>query len=134
MREGNDGDNDMTPIVLVESKENQIFAFVDKTPAMNTLNTNVTYDYSSDFLLDVSSHRGLGFNSKSEATPSGTKLEEGERSCFDTSPDEKGDTYECSTFKVGNEIAEYLLDEDSFLEKNTILFRGFSLSLANDFF
>ncbi|KAJ8753252.1 hypothetical protein K2173_017868 [Erythroxylum novogranatense] len=70
----NRGDNDLEesqPIILVDSKQNPIVAYFDGTPSLESEKMNFTYDYSSSFALDESSHRGLGFWDESETTLDG---------------------------------------------------------------
>ncbi|XP_019463084.1 PREDICTED: uncharacterized protein LOC109361984 isoform X3 [Lupinus angustifolius] len=56
---------------LVDSKQNQVIAHVDQTPPSKSNNVEDTYAYGSDFVLGDSSHRGLGFHSEHDKTPSG---------------------------------------------------------------
>ncbi|KAG5243780.1 Zinc finger protein [Salix suchowensis] len=103
--------DEVQPIVLVDSKETQIVAYFDETPTLKACNRNLTYEYSSDFLLGDSSHRGLGFGEKFEATPgaqsSSKQMEEEEQkgSSFGSSSFEKemnsDDTTNC---KAGEEM------------------------------
>ncbi|KAJ6743043.1 G-PATCH DOMAIN CONTAINING PROTEIN [Salix viminalis] len=103
--------DEVQPIVLVDSKETQIVAYFDETPTLKACNRNLTYEYSSDFLLGDSSHRGLGFGEKLEATPgaqsSSKQMEEEEQkgSSFGSSSFEKemnsDDTANC---KAGEEM------------------------------
>jgi G patch domain-containing protein 2 len=76
------------PIVLVDSKETHIVAYLDETPTLKPCNLNLTYEYSSDFLLGESSHRELGFCEEFEATPgaesSSKQMEEEEMDSDDT--------------------------------------------------
>lgn len=55
------------PIILFNSKETKIVAYIDEKPSTEIPNSNITYDYNSDFLLGESIHRGLGFGGESEA-------------------------------------------------------------------
>ncbi|XP_065854074.1 uncharacterized protein [Euphorbia lathyris] len=89
-------DSDLSePIVLVDSKENQIVAYIDQTPPSETNNEDVTYDYNSNFFLGDNLHRGLGFCDESEAIPgaiasSSKQMGEGkDGSCSDFSSSEK---------------------------------------------
>ncbi|KAB5552829.1 hypothetical protein DKX38_010140 [Salix brachista] len=103
--------DEVQPIVLVDSKETQIVAYFDETPTLKACNRNLTYEYSLDFLLGDSSHRGLGFGEKFEATPgaqsSSKQMEEEEQkgSSFGSSSFEKemnsDDTANC---KAGEEM------------------------------
>ncbi|KAF9680691.1 hypothetical protein SADUNF_Sadunf06G0147900 [Salix dunnii] len=103
--------DEVQPIVLVDSKETQIVAYFDETPTLKACNRNLTYEYSSDFLLGDSSHRGLGFGEKFEAAPgaqsSSKQMEEEEQkgSSFGSSSSEKemnsDDTANC---KAGEEM------------------------------
>ncbi|XP_022749574.1 uncharacterized protein LOC111299001 isoform X2 [Durio zibethinus] len=81
------GDNKVDeshPIVLVDSKETQIIAYMDQNTPPKPSHVNYTYEYSSDFVLGDSSHGGLGFDVESEATPSGTE------SCMKQMEEQKG--------------------------------------------
>ncbi|KAK1554583.1 hypothetical protein Q3G72_014281 [Acer saccharum] len=72
---GNDRDDNLDksrPIILLNSQDNKIVAYVDETPTLNPHNVNYSYDYDSSFVLGESSHRGLGFSDESEAVQSGT--------------------------------------------------------------
>ncbi|KAL6973962.1 hypothetical protein U1Q18_028146 [Sarracenia purpurea var. burkii] len=81
------------PILLVDSKETQIVAYVDQTPATEPYIGQFTYDYSTAFAMDDRSHTGLGFCGEVEATPSGVEsslqVEEKEGSYYDTSSSEE---------------------------------------------
>ncbi|KAG8491714.1 hypothetical protein CXB51_015122 [Gossypium anomalum] len=89
------GDNkkdEMHPIILL-SKESQIVAYMDQTTPSKPSLVNYTYGYGSDFVLGDKSHRGLGFDDESEATPSGIescskKMEEQEGACSNLSSSE----------------------------------------------
>ncbi|XVE98494.1 hypothetical protein REPUB_Repub03eG0111500 [Reevesia pubescens] len=75
-------------------KEAQIIAYMDQTTPSKPSHVNYAYEYSSDFVLGDRSHRGLGFDDESEATPSGIesctkKMEEQEGACSDLSSFEK---------------------------------------------
>ncbi|XP_059453564.1 uncharacterized protein LOC132184090 isoform X2 [Corylus avellana] len=73
-QEGNNGDNDIDeshPIVLVDSKEARIVAYVDKTPFSEPQDVEYTYEYNSEFVLGDGTHQGLGFHSEPEGTPNG---------------------------------------------------------------
>ncbi|KAK9269680.1 hypothetical protein L1049_001458 [Liquidambar formosana] len=117
---GPNGDNALDeshPIMLVDSKENKIFAYVDQTPSTKPLDVEYTYDYSSALVLDDSSHRGLGFSEDPEATPSGIglsskKTEEEEESCSVSSSLEKeidaDGSFNC---EIGGKMFEGLMGE-----------------------
>ncbi|CAK7338516.1 unnamed protein product [Dovyalis caffra] len=117
LQEGTSRDTDESrPIVLVDSKENQIVAYLDETPTLAPCNLNLTYDYSSDFLLGESSHRGLGFCEEFEATPgaesSSKQMEEEEQkgSSFDSPPSEKEmDADDTANCEAGEEMVEEML-------------------------
>ncbi|XP_011033482.1 PREDICTED: uncharacterized protein LOC105131955 [Populus euphratica] len=89
VQEGTSRDMDVSqPIVLVDSKETHIVAYLDETQTLKPCNLNLTYEYSSDFLLGESSHRELGFCEEFEATPgaesSSKQMEEEEMDSDDT--------------------------------------------------
>ncbi|PHU11259.1 G-patch domain-containing protein [Capsicum chinense] len=99
------------PIVLVDTKETQIVAFVDEGPSKEPQNEGYIYDcttplsldvrqnkdsneagyagdYSAGFSLDESSHRGLGFYEEAETTHGGVEFsskEEKENPSFESS-------------------------------------------------
>nr|XP_048333164.1 uncharacterized protein LOC107427271 isoform X1 [Ziziphus jujuba var. spinosa] len=115
--ERNDKNNNFDesrPFVLVDSKEAQIFAYVDKTPSSRPNDVEITYDYGSNLILGDSSHRGLGFSDKLEGTPSGVEasaeqMKEQEESCFDSSSSEKEmNTEERSNHELGVNVTEDL--------------------------
>ncbi|CAL0325682.1 unnamed protein product [Lupinus luteus] len=64
--------NKLQHFALVDSKQkNQVIAHVDQTPPSKSNKVEYTYAYGSDFVLGDSSHRGLGFHSEHDKTPSG---------------------------------------------------------------
>lgn len=82
------------PLVLVDSKEAPIVAYVDQTPSSQPRNVEFTYSYGSSFVLGDSSHRGLGFCDELEGTPSNAEasskqMEEQEESCSNSLSSEK---------------------------------------------
>ncbi|KAJ6296218.1 hypothetical protein OIU78_024122 [Salix suchowensis] len=98
-------------IVLVDSKETNIVAYLDETPTMKPCNLNSAYNYSSDFLLGESSHRGLGFCEEFEATTgaksSSKQMEEEEKKgySFDSSSSDKEmDADDTANCEVGEEM------------------------------
>lgn len=54
----------------MDSKENQIVAYVDQMPSSEPRDVEFTYDYHSDFVLGDVSHQGLGFQAETEGTSS----------------------------------------------------------------
>ncbi|GFS41688.1 D111/G-patch domain-containing protein [Actinidia rufa] len=123
----NDAENNLDeshPIVLVDSEKTRIVAYVDQTPATELQNSEFTYDYGTSFAMDDSSHRGLGFCTESEATPSGIgsslQMEEKEGSCFESSSSEgEMDADVCYTHGASTEAVSDLLAESSSPEKNS---------------
>ncbi|XP_043701295.1 uncharacterized protein LOC122651811 [Telopea speciosissima] len=99
--------DDSQPIVLVDSKETQIVAYVDQTPDANALSGgDFTYEYGSSFVLGESCHRGLGFCDEQETTPSGigsssAKEEDREGLGFNSSSTEKEMNAEKSSSRKG---------------------------------
>lgn len=69
MVEEREKDFESQPILLLDSKETPIVAYVDEGPGKNIQGTSYMYDYTTDFTLDEGSHRGLGFNNETEETP-----------------------------------------------------------------
>ncbi|KAI7757406.1 hypothetical protein M8C21_007158, partial [Ambrosia artemisiifolia] len=74
--------DESNPIVLVDSKESKIIAYMDQGPVTDTETVNYSYDYGASFEVDDSSHIGLGFHVESEeaasimeATPVTEKME-----------------------------------------------------------
>ncbi|XWS27135.1 hypothetical protein CRYUN_Cryun26dG0090100 [Craigia yunnanensis] len=115
------------PIVLVDSKETQIIAYMDQTTPPKPSHVNYTYEYSSDFVLGDCSHRGLGFDDESEATPSGIEpctkqMEEQEGACSYLSSSEKemdaGHSHSNNS-KVDDEVAEKLFSDALSPKKNS---------------
>ncbi|GLT80526.1 hypothetical protein SLA2020_519610 [Shorea laevis] len=113
-----DGDNKMDEsdrIVLVDSNEMQIVAYMDQTPPAKPPDVNYTYEYNSSFVLGDGSHRGLGFYDESEATPSGIdssskQIEEQEGACSGFSSSEKEmDADEGNCADMENHMDERLL-------------------------
>ncbi|KAG6770214.1 hypothetical protein POTOM_025889 [Populus tomentosa] len=111
LQEGTSRDMDESqPIVLVDSKETHIVAYLDETPTLKPCNLNLTYEYSSDFLLGESSHRELGFCEEFEATPgaesSSKQMEEEEqKGPFDSSFSEKEmDSDDTANCRAGEEM------------------------------
>ncbi|KAF9662801.1 hypothetical protein SADUNF_Sadunf18G0092100 [Salix dunnii] len=112
LQEGRGRDMDESqPIVLVDSKETDIVACLDETPTMKPCNLNSAYNYSSDFLLGESSHRGLGFCEEFEATTgaesSSKQMEEEEKKgySFDSSSSDKEmDADDAANCEVGEEM------------------------------
>ncbi|XP_057508599.1 uncharacterized protein LOC130791479 isoform X2 [Actinidia eriantha] len=125
------GDNDAEskldkshPIVLVDSEETRIVAYVDQTPAMEFQNSGFSYDYITSFAMDDSCHRGLGFCTESEATPSGIgsslQMAEKEGSCFESSSSEgEMDANVSYTHGVSTEAVDDLPVQISPPEKNS---------------
>ncbi|XVE63588.1 hypothetical protein DITRI_Ditri07aG0031800 [Diplodiscus trichospermus] len=119
--------DELHPIVLVDSKDTQIIAYMDQTTPPKPSNVNYTYEYSSGFVLGDSSHRGLGFDDESEATPSGMDLstkqmEEKEGACSDLSSSEKemdADHSHSNNSKVDDEVAEELFPDALSPKKNS---------------
>ncbi|GMY35710.1 tuftelin-interacting protein 11 [Fagus crenata] len=127
LKEGNNGDNSIDeshPIVLLDSKETQIFAYVEQTSTSEPRDVEYTYDYHSDFVLGDGSHQGLGFQSETEGTlneigGSSKQMEEQEVSYFDSSSYEKEiNADERINCEVG-QIPEDVLAEVSPPEKNS---------------
>ncbi|KAJ9548604.1 hypothetical protein OSB04_021147 [Centaurea solstitialis] len=58
------------PIVLLDSKDSKIIAYMDETAATDSETVKYTYDYGASFEVDDSCHRGLGFHDVAEETPS----------------------------------------------------------------
>ncbi|XP_010542083.1 PREDICTED: uncharacterized protein LOC104815398 [Tarenaya hassleriana] len=67
--------DESNPMVLVESKENKIVAYLDRGPSSSSkdIDVNYAYEYNTPgFVLGDGSHRGLGFCDESDAGQSGT--------------------------------------------------------------
>lgn len=84
-------------MVLVDSKEAQIIAYVDQTPSSQPQDVEFTYSYGSSFVLGESSHRGLGFSDELEGTPShveasSKEMEEQEELCSNSSSEKEMNT------------------------------------------
>jgi len=63
--------NQLQPFVLADTKQCQVTVHVDRTPPSKPNTVKYTYSYDADFVLGDSSHKGLGFPSEQEGTPSG---------------------------------------------------------------
>ncbi|CAK9135280.1 unnamed protein product [Ilex paraguariensis] len=125
---GNKGDNNLDeshPIVLVDSKETQIVAYVDQTPSMEQQNVEYTYNYSASFALDDISRGGLGFSEEAERTQCGigssSKMEEKEGSFSSSSPEEDMDAdVDIDYFhKVSSKMGDGLLAKSSSPAQNS---------------
>lgn len=113
--ESNNEDNSLSSsrtIALVDSKDAQIFAYIDQTPSSRSQEMAFSYDYSSGFALGDGSHRGLGFSDELEETPSGVeaslkKMEEEEDQCFNSlSSEQEMNVEERNAYEVGVAMAE----------------------------
>ncbi|PWA40059.1 G-patch domain-containing protein [Artemisia annua] len=109
------------PIVLLDSKESKIIAYMDETPVKESETTKYTYDYGASFEvedtpdkdseiikytydygtsseMDNSSHRGLGFHNDAEENENPSVIEEtpvtGKQECsgFDSSSSHEMET------------------------------------------
>ncbi|KAL5772759.1 hypothetical protein ACOSQ2_012683 [Xanthoceras sorbifolium] len=116
----NDGDNKLDesqPIILLNSQDSRIVAYVDETPTLKPHNVKYSYDYDSSFVLGDSSHRGLGFCDESESMQSGTassskQMEEHEVSGSDSPfSNEEVDTDENIKNEEDVETAEKAVDD-----------------------
>ncbi|CAN1764659.1 hypothetical protein LINPERHAP1_LOCUS9352, partial [Linum perenne] len=84
------------PIALFKSHKTPVVAYLDENPTSEPQNQNVTYDYASNFTVNDSLHRGLGFHDELEEIPGGiessskqTEEIEQEGPPFESSPSEK---------------------------------------------
>ncbi|KAJ0576182.1 putative G-patch domain, R3H domain, R3H domain superfamily protein [Helianthus annuus] len=71
--EGGDEHNkfdESNPLVLVDSKESKIIAYMDQGPVTDSETVIYSYNYGASFEADDSSHIGLGFHVESEESPS----------------------------------------------------------------
>ncbi|KAL0559234.1 hypothetical protein IC582_003831 [Cucumis melo] len=119
--------DDSQPFILLNSKSNQIVAYVDENPQLMADNLEFTYDYGTSFVLGDSSHRGLGFQDDDELVTkqntdddSATQVEEQGGLCTgslsfekETGTDEKVDG------RVGVETANEMVAEASPSNKNS---------------
>uniref|UniRef100_A0A2P2JQN4 Uncharacterized protein MANES_14G139500 n=1 Tax=Rhizophora mucronata TaxID=61149 RepID=A0A2P2JQN4_RHIMU len=114
------------PVVLVDSKENQIVAYLDETPPPKPNNVDFIYDYNSSFIVGDSMHQGLGFCEESDATKDGIgyslkHVEEGEQegSYFNSSSSEKEiDDDKTPDDQVGGEMAVEIQSKPLRLKEN----------------
>ncbi|KAK6273192.1 hypothetical protein POUND7_010275 [Theobroma cacao] len=112
-------------VVLFDSKETQIVAYMDQTTPPKPHHVKYTYEYDSDCVLGDSSHRGLGFGDESEANPSGIEsstkqIEQQEGACFDLSSSEKELVADHgNNSKVDAEVTEELFADASSSKKNS---------------
>ncbi|CAN1800383.1 Zinc finger CCCH-type with G patch domain-containing protein [Linum perenne] len=112
------------PIVLFNSSNTKIVAYLDDTPPPNPRTEGVTYDYGSSFMITDGFHKGLGFHDELEATPGGigssSKQLEGqeqEGTPFDPSCSEKRMDVGPLEFDVSEETGEDRI-EANFKVKN----------------
>ncbi|KAJ0788690.1 putative G-patch domain, R3H domain, R3H domain superfamily protein [Helianthus annuus] len=71
--EGGDEHNkfdESNPLVLVDSKESKIIAYMDQGPVTDSETVIYSYNYGASLEADDSSHIGLGFHVESEESPS----------------------------------------------------------------
>ncbi|KAL1531060.1 hypothetical protein AAHA92_33781 [Salvia divinorum] len=80
------------PLVLISSEKNPIVAYLDEGPVKETPSIEYMYDYTTNFTLDESSHRGLGFCDEMDTTAdvirSSSKIEEKDYDSDDLSSSE----------------------------------------------
>nr|DAD27332.1 TPA_asm: hypothetical protein HUJ06_028800 [Nelumbo nucifera] len=113
------------PIILLDSKETQVVAYVDETPCTKSCGGDYTYEYGSNFVLGESFHRGLGFVNEPEETPTGigsssAKEEEREGLGFNSSSTEKEtNTRKSSSHKQRGQKSEVFVFEGSPSERNS---------------
>ncbi|XP_076922905.1 uncharacterized protein LOC143584847 [Bidens hawaiensis] len=62
--------DESNPIVLVDSKESKIIAYMDQGPVTDSEAVVYNYDYGASFEADGTSHIGLGFHVESEENSS----------------------------------------------------------------
>ncbi|CDP10517.1 unnamed protein product [Coffea canephora] len=79
------------PIVLVDSEDTPIVAYIDEGPSKHIQCSEYNYDYTMGFTLDESSHRGLGFHNEAEETTAGIGMS--------ANAEEKEDFYDSSASK-----------------------------------
>ncbi|KAK4414983.1 Tuftelin-interacting protein 11 [Sesamum alatum] len=112
------------PVVLVDSKKSPIVAYIDEGPGNESQNVEYMYDYTTTFLLDDCSRRGLGFYDEVETSPdvigSSSKMDEKQSGSVDSSSHEEGDTGADDDLVHGEnaETEDDLVAEMSFLEEN----------------
>ncbi|KAF5945886.1 hypothetical protein HYC85_016114 [Camellia sinensis] len=124
--EGNNADSNLDeshPDVLVDSKETLIVTYEAQTPSVEPQKSEFTYDYSTSFSLDDSSHRGLGFCAEEEATPSGIgsslQMEMKESDYFNSSSsEEEMDANVSYVREASTDLVDDLLAQSSSPEKN----------------
>ncbi|XP_076959509.1 uncharacterized protein LOC143635607 [Bidens hawaiensis] len=94
--ENNNKFDELNPIVLVDSKESKIIAYMDQGPVTDSGAVSYSYDYGASFEADDSSRIGLGFPVESEENPSvieATPVDEKTgRSRFDSSSSHEMET------------------------------------------
>ena len=113
--------DDSQPFILLNSKSNQIVAYVDENPPLMADNLEFTYDYGTSFVLGESSHRGLGFHDDDEHVTkqntdddSATQVEEqGELCTRSLSSGKETGTDERVDGRVGVETANEMVAEAS---------------------
>ncbi|KAI3513848.1 hypothetical protein L1887_12051 [Cichorium endivia] len=103
--EGGDGQNKLNesnPIILLDSKESKIIAYIDETPVQDSQTVKYTYDYGASFEVDDSSHTGLGFHNETEENPNFIE------------PSPVTENQECSRFdsSSSHEMETDMMDDD----------------------
>ncbi|KAL0451744.1 UNVERIFIED_CONTAM: Zinc finger CCCH-type with G patch domain-containing protein [Sesamum latifolium] len=124
--EGENCENNLVvsePLVLVDSEKTPIVAYIDEEPGKEPRNVEYMYDYTTSFMLDESSHRGLGYYHEVETSPdvigSSPKMEEKESGSVDSSSYEEGDMDADDDIRGENaETGDDLVAEMSDLEEN----------------
>ncbi|KAI3443965.1 hypothetical protein Pfo_000630 [Paulownia fortunei] len=110
------------PVLLIDSEKTPIVAYLDEGPVKESQNVEYMYDYTTNFTLDESSHRGLGFYGEVEKTHDGigssSRMEENESDSNDLSSSKEGDTGAEVDDGANAEIGEDLMAEISSPEEN----------------
>ncbi|KAK1400076.1 R3H domain-containing protein [Heracleum sosnowskyi] len=103
-----DGDKNMDlsdPIVLVDSGNTQIFAYVDEKSLVEPQSVKYTYEYSAGLGSDDTSHRGLGFSEELETTPNVP--------LFSSNPEQQEDSLDSPSFEDEMETDVTYVNEPS---------------------
>ncbi|KAL6549632.1 hypothetical protein OROHE_008363 [Orobanche hederae] len=122
---GENRDNNLSasnPAILVNSEKNPIVVYLDEGPVKESQNVEYMYDYTTNFTLEESPHRGLGFCDEVETNPYGigssSKMEEKEIDLVALSSSQEDDTGAEFDYDANAEPGEDLMAEMAFPEKN----------------
>lgn len=109
------------PLVLISLGKTPIVAYLDEGPVKESQSVEYMYDYTTNFTLDESSHRGLGFHDEMETSVDGigssSKMEEKDSDSVDLSSSEAGDAdpevYDGANAEIGDDLMDEMSPEEN---------------------